>query len=286
MEDHPIQTLTIIGLGLLGGSFALGLKNKYSDIQVLGVDNNVEHARQALALGIVNEILPLEIAVRRADLVVLAIPVNAIAQLLPSVLDQLPESGIVLDMGSTKELICQAVENHPKRGLFVAAHPIAGTEYSGPEAAFASLLQGKTMIICEPEKSTLQALRQVEELCQRLEMRLRYMDATAHDLHLAYVSHLSHISSFALGLTVLDKEKDEENIFDMAGSGFSSTVRLAKSSPNMWAPIFTQNRKNVSEALGSYITQLQQFKEIIDAEDEAQAKALMDKANDIRRILG
>ncbi len=236
-------------------------------------------------LRIVNQILPLETAVAEADLIVLATPVNAIISILPQVLDLAQPSAVVIDLGSTKELICAVVQDHPKRHQFVAVHPIAGTENFGPEAAFASLLREKTMIICEQEKSNAAAVELVEELCRKLEMRISYMDAASHDLHLAYVSHLSHISSFALGITVLDKEKNEQNIFDMAGSGFSSTVRLAKSSPDMWAPIFTQNSKNVSEALASYIEKLQYFKRVIDNQDENSSYALMKEANEIRRIL-
>ncbi len=276
----------VIGLGLLGGSFALALKAKRENVQIVGVDTNTENAEKALRLQIADKILPLEEAVQAADLVVLAIPVNAIAQLVRPVLDLLPAHATLLDLGSTKELICQEADKHVKRGQFVPTHPIAGTEYSGPEAAFASLLESKTMIICDREKSSPASLKFVEAICQELNMPLRYMDATAHDLHLAYVSHLSHISSFALGITVLEKERDEKNIFDMAGSGFSSTVRLAKSSPQMWGPIFSQNKGNVSEALGSYIKQLQSFKDIIDAKDEEQAMELMQRANEIRRILG
>lgn len=253
---------------------------------ILGVDSNPQHAEQALERGIADEILSLEAAVISADVVVLATPVNAILQQLPVVLELLRPNAALMDFGSTKEQLCAVVATHPKREQYVATHPIAGTEYSGPEAAFATLLDGKTMIICEREKSAPAALEQVEQLCRLLEMPLRYMPAAEHDLHFAYVSHLSHISSFALGLTVLDKENNEKNIFDMAGSGFSSTVRLAKSSPQMWGPIFSQNRKNVSEALAGYIEQLQQFKAAIDAQDEELTKELMAKANDIRRILG
>jgi len=280
------MVICIIGLGLLGGSFGLGLKAKGVPVTILGVDSNPQHAEQALERGIADEILSLEAAVISADVVVLATPVNAILQQLPVVLELLRPNAALMDFGSTKEQLCAVVATHPKREQYVATHPIAGTEYSGPEAAFATLLDGKTMIICEREKSAPAALEQVEQLCRLLEMPLRYMPAAEHDLHFAYVSHLSHISSFALGLTVLDKENNEKNIFDMAGSGFSSTVRLAKSSPQMWGPIFSQNRKNVSEALAGYIEQLQQFKAAIDAQDEELTKELMAKANDIRRILG
>ncbi|PRY15684.1 prephenate dehydrogenase [Pontibacter ummariensis] len=278
--------LCVIGLGLLGGSFALAVKAIHKNTFVLGVDANPAHGQRALERGIADEVLPLPEALKQSDLVVLATPVDVIYTLLPEVLDLIPDQATVVDLGSTKDLLCQVVAQHPKRGQFVAAHPIAGTEYSGPDAAFASLLEHKTMIICEREKSGPASLALVEELCRDLQMPLRYMGAKEHDLHLAYVSHLSHISSFALGLTVLDKEQDEKNIFDMAGSGFSSTVRLAKSSPAMWGPIFAQNKKNVSEALESYIRQLQEFKATIDKDQQQEAKELMAKANEIRRILG
>lgn len=277
--------ITIVGVGLLGGSFALGLKEKNTGHFFLGVDADPQNAQKAIDLGIVNEICSLEEGVRRADLTVLAVPVNAIIRLLPLVLDLLPPDGMLIDLGSTKEKICQVAEDHPRRDQFVAMHPIAGTEHSGPEAAFAGLLPHKIMIICDPKKSRPEAVRQVEVLCGQLEMRISYMNSADHDLHLAYVSHLSHISSFALGATVLEKEQDEQNIFDMAGSGFSSTVRLAKSSPDMWAPIFTQNRKNISAALESYIQKLQYFKDIIDQQDEVASRELMRQTNEIRRIL-
>lgn len=277
--------ITIVGVGLLGGSLALGLKEKRPGIHFIGVDANPAHAAKARELGLVDEICSFEEGLRRADLAVLAVPVSVIVKLLPQALDLLPPHGILIDLGSTKESICLTADQHPKRAQFVAVHPIAGTEHSGPEAAFASLLPEKIMIICDREKSRPEAVQLVEELCGLLHMRLSYMTSTDHDLHLAYVSHLSHISSFALGATVLEKEKDEQNIFDMAGSGFSSTVRLAKSSPDMWAPIFTQNRRNISAALASYIQKLQDFKDIIDAQDEAASHELMKRTNEIRRIL-
>jgi prephenate dehydrogenase len=279
------MNICIIGLGLLGGSFALGLRQQEENHHFIGVDNNPAHAAKALELGLVEEELPLEEAVAKSDLVVLAVPVNAITALLPAVMDHLAEQAVLIDFGSTKELICRLADQHPKRDQFVPVHPIAGTENSGPEAAFAGLLHDKIMIICDREKSRPQAVALVEALFGQLGMHLSYMDAESHDLHLAYVSHLSHITSFALGATVLEKEKDEENIFNMAGSGFSSTVRLAKSSPEMWAPIFTQNSRNISEALDSYIQKLQEFKKFIDSQDEAASFELMKRTNDIRRIL-
>lgn len=280
------MNICIVGLGLLGGSTALGLKTNSRRFRIVGVETNREHAAQALTFGIVNKILSLEEGIHQSDVIVMATPVNIIMELLPQVLDLVSDKKIVVDLGSTKELICAQVLHHPKRRRFVAGHPIAGTEHSGPQAAFAKLLLGKQMILCEREKSDLDALDMVENLFRRkLKMRISYMNAADHDRHIAYVSHLSHISSFALSNTVLEKEKDERSIFEMAGSGFSSTVRLAKSSPSMWGPIFTQNTKNISKALNAYIKNLQQFKEILDAQDEKRSYEWMENANDIRRIL-
>lgn len=277
--------ICIIGLGLLGGSFSLGLKEKIKEIHVLGVDIDPQHAQKALELGIIDEISTFEHGIQNSALTVLAMPVDIISKQIANALDILPPTSVLTDLGSTKAQICNIADTHPKRSQYVAVHPIAGTENSGPEAAFADLLKNKIMIICDKEKSSPQASMIVELLSNILEMKLRYMDSQEHDLHLAYVSHLSHVSSFALGATVLDKEKDEQSIFDMAGSGFSSTVRLAKSSPQMWAPIFVQNKENISTALGSYIQKLQYFKEIIDSEDINATKQLMLQANDIRRVL-
>lgn len=190
-----------------------------------------------------------------------------------------------MDLGSTKEQICKVLENHPKRQQFVAVHPMAGTENSGPGAAFKELLVDKNVIICDKENSNPDSVGLVEAFLRDVGMRIHYMNPVEHDLHLAYVSHLSHISSFALGLTVLDKEKDERAIFDMASTGFSSTVRLAKSSPQMWAPIFDQNKTNVSKALGDYIELLKKFKDAIDEKDIETSLAFMGRANDIGRIL-
>ncbi len=277
--------ICIVGLGLLGGSFSLGLKEKIKETHVIGVDINPLHVEKALALGIIDESASFEEGIKKASLTVLATPVDVISQQIGKALDILPETSVLTDLGSTKEQICKMADLHPKRKQYVALHPIAGTENSGPEAAFADLLKDKIMIICDKEKSNPQALMIIELLSNILEMKIRYMPSDEHDRHLAYVSHLSHISSFALGSTVLDKEQDEQSIFDMAGSGFSSTVRLAKSSPQMWSPIFVQNKQNISVALGSYIQKLQYFKEIIDKEDVEATKNLMIHANDIRRVL-
>lgn len=279
------MNISIIGIGLLGGSFALAVREKYPKARFIGVDASAVHGQLALAKGIIDEVMPLAQAVSVSDLVVLATPVNTILTLMPAVLDTLPEHATVLDLGSTKESICALADMHPRRTQFVAAHPMAGTENSGPGAAFRELLPGKNLIICDCEKSDPDSLKLVEALFLDIGMKLFYMTPQEHDLHLAYVSHLSHISAFALGLTVLEKEKDEQAIFDMASTGFSSTVRLAKSSPQMWAPIFDQNRENVSQALADYIDFLQRFKTLIDDRDVSNSLDFMARANVIRRVL-
>ena len=279
------MTVSIIGVGLLGGSFALAIREKYPKMRFIGVDASLVNGQLALAKGIVDEVLPLADAVSQSALVVLATPVNIIIDLLPMVFDHLPPGATVVDLGSTKGLICEAADSNPKRAQFVAAHPMAGTENSGPGAAFRELLSGKNLIICDRNKSHPDSLTLTESLFRDVGMKLFYMTPQEHDLHLDYVSHLSHISAFALGLTVLEKEKDEQAIFDMASTGFSSTVRLAKSSPQMWAPIFDQNRANVSDALAAYIEFLQQFKQVIDDQNVATSLDFMQRANVIRRVL-
>lgn len=279
------MNVSIIGIGLLGGSFALAVREKYPKMHFIGVDTSPVHGQLAIAKGIVDECLPLEEAVAKSTLVLLATPVNIITDMLPKLLDLLPEGATLTDLGSTKELICEAADQHPKRAQYVAAHPMAGTENSGPGAAFRDLLPGKNLIICDREKSAPDSLKLVEALFRDIGMKIFYMTPKEHDLHLAYVSHLSHVSAFALGLTVLEKEKDENTIFEMASTGFGSTVRLAKSSPQMWAPIFDQNRQNVSKALGDYIDFLQQYKAIIDNQDITGSLEYMQRANVIRRVL-
>lgn len=277
--------ICVVGLGLIGGSFSLGLKKIDCSVWTIGVDINEENARKALELGIADEIADFDEGVRNAQLTIIATPVDTLVHQLRRALELVPEDGVVVDLGSTKQKLCETVKNHPKRKNYVAAHPIAGTENSGPEAAFPGLMKNKIMILCEKEQTNPAAFTMVEDICLKLGMRISYMDSASHDRHIAYVSHLSHISSFALGSTVLDKERDEKSIFDMAGSGFSSTVRLAKSSATMWAPIFTQNKENVLKALDDYINKLQYFRDIISEEDEARSKDLMTRTNEIRRVL-
>jgi prephenate dehydrogenase len=275
----------IIGLGLIGGSMALDLRRAGLATSLVGVDNSADHAQRALQLGLVDEIASLGDALKAADLIITAIPVNAIKAVLTRVLDEIAPSAIAIDTGSTKSLICKAIENHPRRRQFVAAHPLAGTENSGPDAAFSGLFRGKTNIICEKHGSSEEALQLAGRIFSALGMRTIFMDPIEHDKHIAYVSHLSHVSSFLLGQTVLDIEKDEKNIFNLAGSGFASTVRLAKSSPDMWAPIFEQNAEYLSQALLEYIMHLQKFHYHLMKHDVKELHRIMTGANHIRTVL-
>ena len=280
------MTVTIIGLGLIGGSLALSLRQHGLAQHLIGVENSAAHARRALELGLVDEIeTDLPAAVRRADLVVVAVPVDAMVAVLPPVLDAVGPQQVVIDVGSTKQALLAAVAGHPRRGRFVAAHPMAGTEHSGPEAAVSGLFEGKTVVLCDAEHSDADAVQTVEKLFQALPMRLLYLDGADHDLHTAYVSHISHITSFALALTVLEKEKEEQRIFDLASGGFESTVRLAKSAPATWVPIFRQNRLNVLDVLDEHLHQLQQLRELLAREDYVGLTEQIRQANHIRKIL-
>ena len=274
----------VIGIGLIGGSMAKDLKALYPNIKILGIDVNEQHIKEALSLELIDEQASID-QLSDADLVIVSIPVDALVEELPRVLDKVGENTLVIDAGSTKALICQLVENHPKRRNFLACHPIAGTEFSGPAAALRGLYDGKTNIICEVEKTAFKLQELGLEIFAKMGMRIRYMNPIAHDKHIAYVSHLSHISSFMLGKTVIEKEKNERDIFDMAGSGFESTVRLAKSSPAMWTPIFKQNKENVLEILEAYIENLKDFQSKLLADDYNGIYNEMDNTNKIKEIL-
>lgn len=276
--------ITIIGVGLIGGSLAKDVRKLYPEVQIFGIDAHEPNIQAAVDLGIIDGQVNLE-DLAEMDFVVVSIPVDALAGKLPKLLDIVSDTTLVLDMGSTKRGVCAAVEHHPKRRNFLACHPIAGTEFSGPSAAIEGLYKGKTMIICEVEKTAFKLQEKAIAMFNRLDMRVRYMNPEAHDKHIAYVSHLSHISSFMLGKTVIEKEKNERDIFDMAGSGFESTVRLAKSSPDMWTPIFKQNKSNVIEILGEYIQNLESFKQLLEKDDFEQVYQEMDNTNRIKQIL-
>jgi len=279
-----MKNIFCIGIGLIGGSFAIDIKKHNPEAIIHGISRKDETLNKALALKLIDKKATLD-DLEKADLVIVSIPVDATVKLLPTILDKISDNGLVVDAGSTKEAICKVVEHHPKRRNFLACHPIAGTENSGPTAAISGLYKGKTNIICEVEKTTFKLQEQALELFRAIGMRIRYMDPVSHDKHIAYVSHLSHISAFMLGKTVINKEKNERDIFDMAGSGFASTVRLAKSSPAMWTPIFKQNKENVIETLEEYINNLQHFKELMQQDNFDEIFNEMENTNYIKQIL-
>ncbi|WOD44474.1 prephenate dehydrogenase [Hwangdonia lutea] len=279
-----MKNIYIIGVGLIGGSLAIDIKKNNPDMVIHGISRKDATLETALSLNLIDKKATLD-DIENADLVIVSIPVDATVKLLPTVLDKISDNGLVVDAGSTKVDICKVVENHPKRRNFLAMHPIAGTEHSGPNAAIPNLFVGKTNIICEVEKTAFKLQEKALKLFADIGMRMRYMNPVAHDKHIAYMSHLSHISSFMLGKTVIDKEKNERDIFDMAGSGFASTVRLAKSSPEMWTPIFKQNKTNVIETLEEYIINLTHFKELMKQDDFDAIFNEMKDTNYIKDIL-
>jgi prephenate dehydrogenase len=280
------MTITVIGVGLIGGSLAIGLKESGFATHIIGVERNEAHANMALSLRIVNEILPLPQAIAKSDIIIAATPVDSLTTLIPIILDLMNEKQTVIDVGSTKLPVLEAVKSHKLRGRFVGTHPMAGTEYSGPEAAIPDLFKGKCCVLCEIEKSDADALQQIEALYAALKMRITSLGGTEHDLHTAYVSHISHIASFALALTVLEKEKAEDRIFELASGGFSSTVRLAKSNPETWIPIFRQNRDNVLDVLDEFINTVSKFRTLLIKKDFDQFQTMIEQANDIKRIIG
>ena len=278
------MNIGIIGLGLIGGSFALSARKLIEDSVLYGEDKNDLHQKQALELKIVDQRLKPS-NYYYMDVIILAIPVNAALDKVIPLLDKVNDNTLLIDVGSTKSMICKKLELHPKRNQFLATHPIAGTEFSGPSAAYETLYNGKAQILCESNKTRSDLLEWAVQWFKNMGMELQEMDPNEHDKHIAYVSHLSHISSFMLGKTVMEKEQDEKAIFDMAGSGFASTVRLAKSSPSMWTPIFEQNQENILEVLDEYITNLKEFKSLMEQKDYKTVFKKIQETNAIREIL-
>ena len=277
--------VAVVGVGLISGSFAFAMKEKGFAKKVIGVSRTQASLNKALQLGIIDEALPLEDAVKQSDFIYVAIPVDVTIPVMQQIMDLMNEKQIVADAGSTKYALCKALEDHSMRKRFVATHPMWGTEYSGPEAAVRGAFEGRACVICEKEKSDKDAVDVVENIYRSFGMHITYMNAESHDTHAAYVSHISHITSFALANTVLEKEKEEDAIFELAGGGFESTVRLAKSNPAMWAPIFMQNRENVLDVLNEHISQLRKFKASLEKENLEYLTELMENANKIKRIL-
>lgn len=277
--------IAIIGVGLIGGSIALKLREKGFGNEFIGIDKAENHLQEALELGIIDKAKNLENGVKSADIIITAIPVDATVKILPQVLDLVNENQTVMDTGSTKSGIVEAIKNHKNRNRFVAFHPMWGTENSGPKSAQKESFSGRAAVICDKEDSEKDALELVEKIAKILEMHTIYMDAVDHDVHTAYISHISHITSYALANTVLEKEREEDTIFQLASSGFSSTVRLAKSHPEMWVPIFKQNKENVLDVLNEHITQLRKFKSALEKENYELLEELIKNANKIRGIL-
>ncbi len=278
------MTVTIIGIGLIGGSMAISLKESGFAGKIIGVDRIQDNLDKAIRRRLIDEDMDLERGIAEADVVILAIPVDGMISLLPRVMD-LVDQQVVLDVGSTKYALAEGLRQHPKRGRYVGTHPMAGTENSGPEAAIPGLFDGRSCVLCDVADSDVDAVEITKKLYTALNMNLLYLDAYAHDIHCAYVSHISHISSFALALTVLEKEQDEGRIFDLASGGFGSSVRLAKSSPDMWVPIFEQNRDNVLDVLDEHINTLAQFRSLLIKKDFNKFRMMIEKANHIRKIL-
>jgi prephenate dehydrogenase len=278
------KKIAIIGVGLIGGSLALQLNEKGLASTITGVDNNPEHAAKAVELELVDQMSDLDEAIAGSEVVILAIPVDTIAKILPALLEKL-DNQILVDLGSTKSALVNNVKGHPKRGRYVAAHPMWGTEYSGPAAAVKGAFENKAVVICNADESDRDAVEWTRNMFRKIGMHLIEMNADDHDLHAAYVSHISHITSFALANTVLEKEREDQAIFEMASGGFESTVRLAKSNPAMWAPIFMQNRENVLDVLNEHISQLRKFKSCLEKENFEYLKELMEDANRIKRII-
>lgn len=279
------NTVTIVGVGLISGSFSLALKEKGLAKKVIGVSRTAASAQKALDLGLIDEALPLEEAIPQSDLIYVAIPVDVTIPVMKQIMDLVTDKQIVADAGSTKHVLCKSLNGHPMRRQFVATHPMWGTEYSGPEAAVRDAFVGRACVICEKEKSDPVAVEKIEQVYRELGMHMIYMDADSHDTHAAYISHISHITSFALANTVLEKEREENTIFELAGGGFESTVRLAKSNPAMWVPIFMQNRENVLDVLNEHISQLRKFKACLEKENYEYLQELIENANKIKRII-
>ena len=278
------KKIYVIGVGLIGGSFAIDMRKLFPKSTIIGIDKSEIHLEKALELKLIDETSELS-KINNPDIIVISVPVKSILNILPIVLKSVNNNSLVIDFGSTKKSICQIVKDHPNRQNFLATHPIAGTEFSGPVAAHEGLFEGKNIIICDKHKTDKSILERGLKIFNLMKMKIGYMDSDSHDKHIAYVSHLSHISSFMLGKTVMDEEKNEKNIFDMAGSGFESTVRLAKSSPEMWTDIFEDNKKNIIKSLDDYIENLAHINSLIKKDRFDEVESQLKSTNYIKTIL-
>tara|TARA_B100000524_G_scaffold2580_1_gene1560 strand:- start:10 stop:864 length:855 start_codon:yes stop_codon:yes gene_type:complete len=278
------KKIYIIGVGLIGGSFAIEIRKLFPKSIIIGIDKSENHLQKAFELKLIDEKSTVS-QINSPDIIIISVPVKSILNILPVVLESVNNQSLVIDFGSTKKSVCQIVKDHPNRQHFLATHPIAGTEFSGPAAAHEGLFKGKNIIICDNDKTDKSKLELGLKIFNLMKMKISYMDSDSHDKHIAYVSHLSHISSFMLGKTVMDKEKNEKNIFDMAGSGFESTVRLAKSSPEMWTDIFEDNKKNIIKSLDDYIKNLVHINSLIKKDRFEEVESQLKSTNYIKTIL-
>ena len=278
------KNIYIVGVGLIGGSFAIELRDIFNNSNIIGIDTSAQNLKIAKQKNIIDSHAEIN-GITNPFMIIIAVPVKAIIKILPKIFEFILPETLVVDFGSTKLSICKNIQTHKLRSNFLAAHPIAGNEFSGPNAAVKGLFTNKTMIICENNKTNNKLVNLAINIFKDLKMNISFMDPESHDKHIAYVSHLSHISSFMLGKTVIEEGKNEKNIFDMAGSGFESTVRLAKSSPKMWTDILEDNKLNITEALDDYIYNLNKTRELINNNKFSELETELKKINYIKNIL-
>ena len=276
----------IIGLGLMGGSFALALKKVYKEkgqkLEIIGLDNNDQHCLEALELKIADKITDDINDLLNLDLIVLTIPVNAIIEIMPQ-LKGASEDTTIIDFGSTKEKIVKAIPKEIREN-FVAAHPMAGTEKFGPSAADKKLFRGKVVVLCDTQENSPKHLKKAKNIFKELGMKIFYMDAVSHDRHAAYISHMPHAVSYSLANAVMKQENPKE-ILALAGGGFESMSRIAKSSPNMWIDVFKQNKENLLEAVDCMSNELDNFKKMVQENRWDDLKDWILSANRLHEIL-
>ncbi|WP_456469779.1 prephenate dehydrogenase [Caminibacter sp.] len=272
----------VVGLGLMGGSFALATKNYFQ--KIIGIDHNKSHQKEALALGLVDEISSLKEASIVADVIVLAIPIRGIINALKELSEyNLKKESLIIDFGSTKETIVNECPKNIRKNL-VASHPMAGTEYSGPQAAIADLYKNRVMVVCNIEESGENQLKKAFDIFKHLEMNIKIMDATEHDRHAAFISHMPHIVSFSIANAVL-KQEDKEHIVTLAAGGFRDMSRLAKSNPHMWRDIFKENKKNLLNSIEAFKSELKKAEEMIKKEEWEKLCKWMETGNELHKIM-
>jgi len=281
MEQFKKLKFGIVGLGLMGGSFAKVIKKYDLATEIIGYDHNPEHQKQAIELGLVEKIVDID-ELLKCDMIVLCIPVDAIVAFMPT-LEGIDKDTTIIDFGSTKKLIVDNIPASIKKN-FIPAHPMTGTEKFGPSAAIDGLYEGNTIVLCDLDSRDELHSKRVLDIFNAIAMRIVYMDSSTHDIHACYISHLPHAISFALATTVMSHE-DPQNIISLAAGGFTSMSRIAKSSPNMWTDIFRQNKDNLLNAITTYEKQMGQVKKMLEDEDYESIHKWMEKANTLHDIL-